>query len=1037
VIEPLLISFDVASRADHAFETWTSKIDTWWPSAHTTSAEPDVVIVLEGELGGRLFERTNAGIEHEWGQTIYVAPGYTGLIYASADFGGTWAARPAPLGEYPAIAVSSDGREIYALTESILWKSNDGGDTWIELATGNINFGGLFHRYGQLATSADGRATLLGGRDLKVGSAHGVVWATPPVSAGSISATSVSASGDIQVAANGNTLLTSIDSGENWAEQVLPESGYGWQTVQLSSDGSRFIAATNGGPLYVGTIPTSVVADKYVALGDSYQSGEGTFNYVSGTDSPGVNLCHRSLSAYPGLLVSSGVVQLNLDFRACSGATIATMVTGATSTSGPPWNEGSAQVSSLGITTKLVTVGIVGNDLQFATTVHDCIVNTITSVALPIFSKSCQQNQGADVNARLTSLKSGPIHDNLLDLYRLIRAKAPYARVIVVSYPHFFPKTGAANCGWVLRRSDQVWFNNGIDRADDIVGQAAREAGFEYVNMNTSNAGHEQCTDQEAMNGVTPNLAAAAPESCHTNELGHQLMEARLATKIGQTITPSFVILPQKTVQKIFTVAGKRFAVNVSWPGSDVETTLISPSGVRYTRDDARDAAHDHGQTWEYYDIANPEQGDWTIEMYGKRVSANGEPVTYGASTEPTPNQPPTAVMNVTGGGNTYSFDASASSDSDGTITDYMWDFGDGEVAFGPTATHTYAHAGSYAAALVTTDDGGAQGFATSTQTLDALGLSSAVLDGATTLTNNIAIHGATAINGNFECNSNAAVTGTVTVHGNAHLTNLCHVAGDLIVAGDVTLDSTPTVDGSVRATGQVALQSTVHIGHDLNGSAVISMDGKDDAYLTSHGVVGGTITRVAATVPAATPYSAFVYNPADWNGSTIKTWTAWMNQVAAANAAPSWSQGLTSSPGCVMAPWGSSVNGPSATITGNTVIDARQATSGCAGVALQQMNVTLAGDLTIVADKFSSTNGLTFTSSDGQAHTVRVLIPGSSACNSGRDVSLQAGTVSGDNVRLDVTAPGSLTVNGTSSISGNVNAGCFSSSGTVTVGHD
>ncbi len=817
-------------------------------------------------------------------------------------------------------------------------------------------------------------------------------------------------------------------------------NGSGGSGVFLDAGSSPLIRGSLGSDTdgrYVFGVRAGVLANKYVALGDSYQSGEGTFDYVSGTNSSGVNMCHRSPSAYAGLLVSSGVVQLNLDFRACSGATIATMVTGKTSTSGPPWNEGSAQVSSLGITTKLVTVGIVGNDLQFGTTVHDCVVNTITGSAVPIFSTSCQQNQGADVNARLTSLKSGPIHDNLLDVYRVIRAKAPYARVIVVSYPHFFPKTGAANCGWVLRRSDQAWFNNGIDRADTIIGQIAREAGFEYVNMNTSNAGHEQCTDQEAMNGITPNLAVAGPESFHPNKLGHQLMETRLAAKIGQPIAPSFVIRPQETVQKIFTVAGKRFAVNVAWPGSDVETTLISPSGVRFTRDVPRDAAHDHGQTWEYYGITDPEQGDWTISLYGKQVSANGEPVTYDASTEPAPNQPPAAVMSISGVGNTYSFDASASSDLDGTITDYMWDFGDGIVAFGPTATHTYTHAGSYAVTLVTTDDGGAQGFTTSTQTLNAPGVSTAVIDGATSFTNNMTIHGATVVNGDFECNSNASVTGTVTVHGNAHLTNLCHVAGDLLVAGDVTLDSTPTVDGSVRATGQVKLQSTVHVRHDVNGSAVISIDGKDDAYLTSHGIVGGTIARTAAIVSAATPYSAFAYNAADWNGSTIKTWTGWMNEVAAANAAPSWSQGLTSSPGCVMAPWGSSVNGPSATVTGNTVIDARQATSRCAGVTLQQMTVKLSGDLTIIADKFSSANGLMFTSTDGQSHTVRVLVPGESACSSGRDVSLQAGTVSSDHIRFDVSAPGRLTVNGTSSISGNVNAGCFSSSGTVTIGHD
>jgi outer membrane protein assembly factor BamB len=66
------------------------------------------------------------------------------------------------------------------------------------------------------------------------------------------------------------------------------------------------------------------------------------------------------------------------------------------------------------------------------------------------------------------------------------------------------------------------------------------------------------------------------------------------------------------------------------------------------------------------------------------------------------------------------SFDASASSDADGTIALYEWDFdNDGAFdAYGPSplASHTYAHRGEYRPSLRITDDKGAQ--ATLQQTL-------------------------------------------------------------------------------------------------------------------------------------------------------------------------------------------------------------------------------------------------------------------------------------------------------------------------------
>lgn len=53
----------------------------------------------------------------------------------------------------------------------------------------------------------------------------------------------------------------------------------------------------------------------------------------------------------------------------------------------------------------------------------------------------------------------------------------------------------------------------------------------------------------------------------------------------------------------------------------------------------------------------------------------------------------------------TVTFDASSSYDPDGDILEYLWDFGDGTVDFGPQVTHAFAVEGNYAVALRVVDD--------------------------------------------------------------------------------------------------------------------------------------------------------------------------------------------------------------------------------------------------------------------------------------------------------------------------------------------
>ena len=76
-----------------------------------------------------------------------------------------------------------------------------------------------------------------------------------------------------------------------------------------------------------------------------------------------------------------------------------------------------------------------------------------------------------------------------------------------------------------------------------------------------------------------------------------------------------------------------------------------------------------------------------------------------------TPNAPPTAVAGPDQSGDEGSsilFDGSASSDSDGSVVSYDWNFGDGESAAGTVVSHVYADDGLYSAQLTVTDNQGA-----------------------------------------------------------------------------------------------------------------------------------------------------------------------------------------------------------------------------------------------------------------------------------------------------------------------------------------
>ncbi|HEV3000820.1 MAG TPA: S8 family serine peptidase [Solirubrobacteraceae bacterium] len=80
------------------------------------------------------------------------------------------------------------------------------------------------------------------------------------------------------------------------------------------------------------------------------------------------------------------------------------------------------------------------------------------------------------------------------------------------------------------------------------------------------------------------------------------------------------------------------------------------------------------------------------------------------------PNQAPTASVTSTDSVRNFeavTFDGTGSTDRDGQIASYAWDFGDGTTGTGASAQHAYDWPGTYTVSLTVTDDDGATATAT------------------------------------------------------------------------------------------------------------------------------------------------------------------------------------------------------------------------------------------------------------------------------------------------------------------------------------
>jgi hypothetical protein len=456
----------------------------------------------------------------------------------------------------------------------------------------------------------------------------------------------------------------------------------------------------------------------YVAMGDSFSSGEGVPPFYTGTDTL-LNRCHASTSAY-GQLVAAARFGGQVHFMACSGALIKEVYFGKSFQQGLP--DTPSQLPALNSDTQLATLSVGGNDMGFA---------DLASTCLAVHS-GCQYLLDSGVRAKIVRFGAAgtepPLSESdrnrdptdpifTLDrIYAAIRNRAQAARLIVLGYPRLLINPPPAQCSLLdfpplgLDHDEMVWINDVVNQLDTTIAMSAARVGAEsVVGAVDGFNGHEECTADPWANAV---ILEHREYSAHPNAAGQLKFSQEILDRFGGGGGGGAG--GRASGLSSFDVAAGQAQVSFSIGSSEsgLIGTVVSPSGRRIaTGAQAPDITDYRGPDVEVISVAKPEAGTWTVEV----ASADGvraANVSISAVRVPAYHSPPLASMSPTVSGLAAHLDATASASPDGSITSYEWEFGDGSIGSGVVVDHSYAHAGAYIVKLTVTDDAGKKGFA-------------------------------------------------------------------------------------------------------------------------------------------------------------------------------------------------------------------------------------------------------------------------------------------------------------------------------------
>lgn len=303
------------------------------------------------------------------------------------------------------------------------------------------------------------------------------------------------------------------------------------------TDACKAFCPTANNPIHPSDPVTAATKGGYVAMGDSYSSGEGAAKQYLGNS--GDTGCHRAPGAYSQVISQAFTFQGGSNFVACSGATTGSVQSGE-------HGEGS-QFDALNPKTTLVTISAGGNDAHFADVMSKCVLD-------PHFSFSdlwpgnapapdrCQAERANMENDMNTMFGSPPSPSNYEQFLTQIHEKAPNARILVVGYPNLFPDPPTKGYG-TITKDDQAFLNSMEQELNSHIRQAAENVdnkfygdgqqkmgSVEFVDNSDSLDGHELTSKDPWLNGIGVCAGLGLPTSNQNCKSGKLLPSVETST---------------------------------------------------------------------------------------------------------------------------------------------------------------------------------------------------------------------------------------------------------------------------------------------------------------------------------------------------------------------------------------------------------------------------------------------------------------------------------------------------------------------------
>lgn len=307
----------------------------------------------------------------------------------------------------------------------------------------------------------------------------------------------------------------------------------------------------------------------YLALGDSFISGEGAFDYQAGTDAAD-NTCHLSLVSYP-YLIARDLNYSSYNSIACSGAIMEDITNGSDSYKGqadgqeiPRENRSPDEIDSIFVSfkpgyinqsdfvsryrPKIINLSIVGNDIGFSKIVTKCAAFWNTD--------NCYESY--EDRLELIRLINSKFPD-LVNTYTKIKNEASSnSRIYIIGYPQIAKPGG--NCAFNVHLSDEEarFSELIIEYLNTVIKSAADRVGAYYVDTQDAFDGYRLCEGEPgsvAINGLTlgndaPDLLGGkypkfiGNESYHPNDLGHRLLKIKILDVTNNLTDPMPIANP-------------------------------------------------------------------------------------------------------------------------------------------------------------------------------------------------------------------------------------------------------------------------------------------------------------------------------------------------------------------------------------------------------------------------------------------------------------------------------------------------------------